>query len=599
MEIISQALLKGGEFLIRRASSPIFTPEDFDEEQRMIYDMAHQFIEKEIWPLLDRIDAQEPGLMQSLLDKAGELGLLGAALPEAYGGMGKDFITATLINEALGAGHSFAVAMAAHTGIGTLPILYFGTPEQKQKYLPGLATGTIKGAYALTEPGAGSDALSGKTTARRIADGSQFILNGQKIWITNSGFADIFTVFAKVEGATDKHQGFSAFIVERNTPGLSFGEEEHKMGIKGSSTRQLFFQDCAIPASQLLGEIGKGHVIAFNILNIGRQKLCAAAVGAAKKAIELSVQYANNREQFRRPIASFGAIQYKLAEQAVRLYAAESALYRTTQLIDSLEKESLTQGVSHEKALLQAAEEYAVECAILKVAGSEMLDYVVDEAVQIYGGNGFSEEYPVSRAYRDSRINRIFEGTNEINRLLILDMLIKRAMQGRLALLQAAKAAQDELLATPSLNPSTGNPSISLDALQQQIEQWKKLSLLIAGAAVQKLMQQLEDEQEILMCLSDMIMDIYLAESALLRALKSQQQHPDSLHPLLAQVFIADANYRIQQQAHEALLAFAEGDELRILQSAIRRFTKPIPLNTKQARRQIAAALREANTYCF
>ncbi|MBX6380994.1 MAG: acyl-CoA dehydrogenase family protein [Thermoflavifilum aggregans] len=599
METIAPATLKGGEFLIR-PSDTIFTPEDFDEEQRMIYDMAHQFIEKEIWPLLDRIDQQEPGLMQSLLDKAGELGLLGAALPETYGGMGKDFITATLINEAVGAGHSFAVAMAAHTGIGTLPILYFGTPEQKQKYLPGLATGAIKGAYALTEPGAGSDALSGKTTARRSADGSQFILNGQKIWITNSGFADIFTVFAKVEGATDKHQGFSAFIVERNTPGLSFGEEEHKMGIKGSSTRQLFFQDCAIPADHLLGEIGKGHVIAFNILNIGRQKLCAAAVGAAKRAIELSVQYANNREQFRKPIASFGAIQYKLAEQAVRLFACESALYRTTQLIDALEKESLAQGTPHEKALLQAAEEYAVECAILKVCGSEMLDYVVDEALQIHGGNGFSEEYPVSRAYRDSRINRIFEGTNEINRLLILDMLIRRAMQGRLPLLQAAKAAQDELLASPAtLTGTMSADNLNLQALHQQIAQWKKLALLIAGAAVQKFMQQLEDEQEILMALSDIIMDIYLAESSVLRAEKISQQRPDSLYPLLAQVFVADATYRIQQQANEALMAFAEGDELRILQSAIRRFCKVLPFNTKQARRRIAAALREANTYCF
>ncbi|PJJ74940.1 hypothetical protein BXY57_0506 [Thermoflavifilum aggregans] len=599
METIAPATLKGGEFLIR-PSDTIFTPEDFDEEQRMIYDMAHQFIEKEIWPLLDRIDQHEPGLMQSLLDKAGELGLLGAALPETYGGMGKDFITATLINEAVGAGHSFAVAMAAHTGIGTLPILYFGTPEQKQKYLPGLATGAIKGAYALTEPGAGSDALSGKTTARRSADGSQFILNGQKIWITNSGFADIFTVFAKVEGATDKHQGFSAFIVERNTPGLSFGEEEHKMGIKGSSTRQLFFQDCAIPADHLLGEIGKGHVIAFNILNIGRQKLCAAAVGAAKRAIELSVQYANNREQFRKPIASFGAIQYKLAEQAVRLFACESALYRTTQLIDALEKESLAQGTPHEKALLQAAEEYAVECAILKVCGSEMLDYVVDEAVQIHGGNGFSEEYPVSRAYRDSRINRIFEGTNEINRLLILDMLIRRAMQGRLPLLQAAKAAQDELLASPAtLTGTMSADNLNLQALHQQIAQWKKLALLIAGAAVQKFMQQLEDEQEILMALSDIIMDIYLAESSVLRAEKISQQRPDSLYPLLAQVFVADATYRIQQQANEALMAFAEGDELRILQSAIRRFCKVLPFNTKQARRRIAAALREANTYCF
>lgn len=585
--------IQGGGFLIQ-ASTPqqTFTPEDFNDEHRMIADMCNEFLDKEVLPHLVAIDQQQEGLMPSLLDKAGALGLLGAAFPEEYGGLGKDFVTATLVNECLGGGHSFAVAMAAHNGIGSLPILYFGTDEQKQKYIPKLATGEMKGAYALTEPGSGSDALGAKTTATLTPDGTGYAINGQKIWITNAGFADVFTVFAKLDG--DK---FSAFIVERNTPGLSFGEEEHKMGIRGSSTRQLFFENCIVPKGNLLGEIGKGHIIAFNILNIGRLKLCAAAMGGAKQALKTTIAYAKTREQFKTPIANFGAIKHKLAEMAVRIFAADTALYRTAQWIDDKEKE-LHAGGKNDNALLGAAEEYAIECAMLKVLGSEALDFVVDEGVQIHGGNGFSDEYNISRSYRDSRINRIFEGTNEINRLLTLDMYLKRAMKGRINILGPATAVQKELMSIPDFGSGEDAP---FAAEQKVIANFKKAILMCAGAAVQKLMMQLEQEQEILMNLADMLIDTFQAEGMLLRSMKMHSAgNPSSELALDAtHIFIADAADRISHAGKTAINSFATGDEQRMMLMGLKRFTKTESFNAKDARRRIAAKLLESGNYFF
>jgi alkylation response protein AidB-like acyl-CoA dehydrogenase len=585
----TKAAMTGGSFLIQPSGPEnIFTPEDFNEEQHMIIQMCDEFLDKEVLPHLVDIDLQKDNIMPQLLDKAGALGLLGAAFPEEYGGLGKDFVTATLVNECLGGGHSFAVAMAAHNGIGSLPILYFGTAEQKAKYIPKLATGEMKGAYALTEPNSGSDALAARTTATPSADGQTYALNGQKIWITNSGFADVFTVFAKVDG--DK---FSAFIVERNTPGLSFGEEEHKMGIKGSSTRQVFFENCVVPAGNLLGEIGKGHIIAFNILNIGRLKLCAAAMGGAKRALAITVAYAKTREQFRTPIANFGAIQHKLAEMAIRIFASDTALYRTAGWIDHKEQEM--QAAGKEDALLGAAEEYAIECAMLKVLGSEALDYVVDEGVQIHGGNGYSDEYNISRAYRDSRINRIFEGTNEINRLLILDMYLKRAMKGRIDLMKPAMAVQQELMSIPDF----GEDDAPFAAELKAIANFKKAILMCAGAAAQQLMMQLEHEQELLMYLADMAIDTFQAECVVLRAMKmTQTGHTDAaIATDMARTFLYDAADRINHAGKAAVNAFAEGDTQRMMLLGVKRFTKVGNFNTKEARRRIAKRVTEAGKY--
>lgn len=589
------APLKGGEFLIR-ASSPedVFIAEDFSEEQQMIKEMCEAFIDTEITPILDRIDKLEPGLMASLLEKAGEQGLLGAAFPAKYGGLDKDFITATLINEGLGGGHSFSVAMAAHTGIGCLPLLFFGTEEQKDKYMPRLATGGMKASYALSEPNSGSDALSARTTARLTGDGKFYELNGQKCWITNAGFADLFTVFAKIDG-----EQFTAFLLEKNTPGMTLGEEEDKMGIKGSSTRQIFFENCRVPAENVLGEIGKGHKIAFNILNIGRLKLCAAALGAAKKAATTSIQYATAREQFGQPVSNFGAIKYKIAEQAIRIYSCESALYRTARLIGGWEKNLLEEGRPYQEAAMGSAEEYAVECAILKVAGSEMLDYVVDEGVQIHGGNGFINEYNISRAYRDSRINRIFEGTNEINRLLTVDMLVKRGLKGRLDLLSAAMNVQKELAAIPDFAEAEEGDFIRETKL---VEHFKKAILMTAGAAVQKLAAGLQQEQEIIMNLADMLIDLYLAESTLLRVMKLAKEggEGEAALPLdMLHVFLADAADRMAKNGKEAIAGFADGDERRMMLIGLRRFTKTDAFNSKEARRRIAAKLVEENKYCF
>jgi len=591
--------LKGGEWLIKQSEAgATFIPEDFNEEQRMVKEMCTSFLDAEVLPHLDRIDKLEDGLMASLVTKAGEQGLLGASIPEEMGGLGKDFITSTLVNEGLGGGFSFSVAVAAHTGIGTLPILYFGTPEQKQKYVTQLASGVWKGAYGLTEPNSGSDALSAKTTATLSADGSHYLLNGQKCWITNGGFADVYTVFAKVTGDhPEGKSGFTAFIVERGFEGFSQGPEEHKMGIKGSSTVQLYFQDCKVPAENVLGEVGKGHIIAFNILNIGRLKLCAAALGAARKAISISIEYAKTREQFKQPISNFGAIKEKIARMAIEAWVAESALYRTSKWIDDKEHEMLSAGRPFNEALLSAAEEYAIECAMLKVHGSEMLDMVVDEGVQIHGGNGFSDEYLISKAYRDSRINRIYEGTNEINRLLTVDMVLKRAMKGKLDLMGPAMAVQKELMSIPDFGGEEDQP---FAAEHKMVQQFKKAILMVAGAAVQKLMMQIEHEQEILMNIADMAILTFNAESALLRAEKlvaSKGEAACAYELNIMKTYLYDAADQINKAGKDAINAFADGDEQRMMLLGLKRFTKSNPFNSKQAKRSIAEHLLDLGKF--
>lgn len=601
-EVKQTASLKGGEWLVKESSAyETFTPENFVEEQWMIRDMCVQFLDKEIYPILDRIDTLEPGLMKSLVSKAGEQGLLATSFPEEYGGLGKDFVTSAIVNEYLGAGYSFSVAIAAHTGIGTLPILYFGTPEQKQKYIPKLINGEWAGAYGLTEPNSGSDALSAKTSAKLSADGKHYILNGQKCWITNGGFADIYTVFAKVIGDNlpAGKAGFTGFIIERGTEGFTQGPEEHKMGIKGSSTVQLYFQDCKVPVENLLGEIGKGHRIAFNILNIGRLKLAAAALGGSKSATTESVNYAITREQFKQPIANFGAIKHKLAEMAIKIFVGESALYRTANWIDKKEQELLAAGKPFNESLLGAAEEFAIECAMLKVFGSEVLDYVVDEGVQIHGGNGFSAEYNISRAYRDSRINRIYEGTNEINRLLILDMTLKRAMQGRLDLMGPAMAVQKELMSIPEF----GAEEESLFAKERKlIANLKKAILMTSGAAVQKLMTKIEGEQEALMNIADMAIETFNAESVLLRVMKMADQKGESAcgHYIdIMRTYLYDAADQVNKSGKDAINAFADGDEQRMILMGLKRFTKAEPFNSKDARRRIADKMITEKKYCF
>jgi alkylation response protein AidB-like acyl-CoA dehydrogenase len=591
----TKTVLKGGEWLVKE-SSPFetFIPEEFVEEQLMIKDMCNQFLDAEIYPNLDRIDALETGLMKSLVGKAGEQGLLATSFPEQYGGLGKDFVTSTIINEYLGAGHSFSVAIAAHTGIGTLPILYFGTPAQKEKYIPKLITGEWAGAYGLTEPNSGSDALGAKTTAKLSDDGKYYILNGQKCWITNGGFAQVYTVFAKIDG--DK---FSAFIIERGTEGFTQGPEEHKMGIKGSSTVQLYFQDCKVPAENLLGEIGKGHKIAFNILNIGRLKLCAAALGGARRALTEVVEYARTREQFKQPISNFGAIKHKLAESAIKVFVGESALYRTAKWIDDKEHELLAAGKPENEALLGGAEEYAIECAMLKVYGSEVLDFVVDEGVQVHGGNGFSAEYNISRAYRDSRINRIYEGTNEINRLLTLDMTLKRAMGGRLDLMGPAMAVQKELMSIPDFGADDEAPFAKEKKLVANL---KKAILMTSGAAVQKLMMKIDTEQEVLMNIADMAIETFNAESVLLRVMKIVDQKGETASQLYSDImrtYLYDAADKVNKSGKDAVNAFADGDEQRMILMGLKRFTKTEPFNSKDARRRIADKMVAERKYCF
>lgn len=597
METTTKSALKGGEFLIKETHhADIFIPEEWNEEQLMIAQTCQDFLQAEVFPRLDEIDSMKnPELMPSLLEKAGELGILGISIPEEFGGFGKDFVTGMLTTEVCGAGHSFAVALAAHTGIGTLPILYYGNAEQKAKYVPKLATGEWKAAYCLTEPSSGSDANSGKSKAVLSPDGKHYILNGQKMWITNGGFADVYTVFAKI----DNDENLSAFIVERGWEGVTTNAEEKKMGIKGSSTVQVFFNNVKVPVENMLSDRQNGFKIALNILNIGRIKLAGAALGGAKAAITHSVKYANEREQFGRPIAKYGAIKHKLAEQAIRSYAVEAATFRCSQNIEDAIAQLEAGGMDHIKALLKGVEQYAAEAAILKVAGSEALDFAVDEAVQIYGGMGYSEESPVARAYRDSRINRIFEGTNEINRILTVDMLLKKAMKGELDLMGPAMKVAGELMEIPDFSEAD---TATLAAETAAVKNFKKALLMVAGSAVQKLATQMAKEQEILMNIADMAIQIYQAESVLLRAKKLIDLRGESeaaAQIAMARMFIYDAADRINKAGKDALNSFAEGDEHRMMLMGLKRFTKVEPVNGKELRRLIADKMIEKNEYCF
>ena len=591
--LIKSDVLKGGEFIIKESNSDdTFIPEDISEDQKMIRQMVRDFARE------SGNKAHQMEYQVELMNKAGELGLLSAHIPEEYGGMPMDTNTNTFISEELGTmGGGFATTIAAHTGIGMLPILYFGTEELKQKYLPRLASGEWKASYCLTEPGSGSDALAAKTRADLAPDGKHYVLNGQKMWITNAGFANLFIVFAQVDG--DK---FTGFIVEQGTSGLTLGAEEHKLGINGSSTRQVFFENVKVPVENLLGEIGKGHLIAFNALNIGRFKLGVMCMGGCKKAVDASVTYANERHQFGQAISSFGAIKHKLAEQAIRLFALESLCYRVSDLLQDKKEALMSKGAVYSDAQLKAAEEYAIECAIIKVYGSEVTDFVVDEMVQIHGGYGFSEESPAARAYRDARINRIYEGTNEINRMLMVSQLLKKAMKGQIDMVGPAWAVQKELASMPSFENLEGSYAEEKKALQD----FKKIILMTAGAAVKMQMDgqlDIKEEQEIVMNVADMMIEAFVAESLLLRveklnnvALKPQSQE---IYDAMLKVFFADATSRITKSATDALVSFAEGDLLKTFLMGVKRFTKYPPVNVKNARRLVADTLVAANNYCF
>jgi alkylation response protein AidB-like acyl-CoA dehydrogenase len=583
-------LIKGGSFLIEeRRPDEIFAPEDFTEEHRMIAETTREFVDNEVRPAIDELEQHNWQLARDLIKKAADLGIVGANIPEEYGGLGLDQTSGTLTAENTGRSASFATTLGAQVGIGTLPIIYFGTDAAKRKYLPGIAAGEIVTAYALTEAGSGSDALAAKASARLSDDGKEYILNGEKMWITNAGFADLFVVFAKVDG--DK---FSGFIVEKGQ-GLSTGEEEHKMGIKGSSTRALILQDVRTPVENLLGEVGKGAKIAFNILNIGRFKLGAFCTGGMKLMLHDAVRYANERQQFGKPISSFGAMKAKLAEMAIRTWVGEAMVYRTVGLI-----ESATSDLKDPQAKLRAIEEYAVECSIIKVALSEYANFVADEMVQIYGGYGYSADYPAERAYRDSRINRIFEGTNEINRMLIPGMLMKRAMTGELALLPAAQGLMEEIL-SPSMQSFDEDEGV-LAVEQKLARNAKKVGLMVLGTAAQKYMMTLADQQEILMGAADIIIDAYAMESAILRAQKlagARGEEAAARYLDMTRVFCNDAVERIDAHAKNTLAAMNEGDDLRALLAALRRFTKQTPVNTVAARQRIADVLIKANKYAY
>lgn len=583
------AAIPGGGFLIEDTKlEGVFIPEEFSEEQVAFGQTTEEFVEKEILPHVEDLEHKKEGLMPSLLRKAGELGLLGVAVPEAYGGMGLDKISSTLITEKVSTYGGFSTTYGGHNGIGTLPIVYFGTEAQKKKYLPKITSGEWISCYALSEADAGSDALAAKTTAKLTDDGKHYVLNGQKMWITNGGFADVFIVFAKVDG-----EKFSCFIVEKGTPGFTTGAEEQKMGIKGSSTVPLFFDNAKIPAENLLHEVGRGHIVAFNTLNQGRFTLAAGCLGGGKRAIAEATKYAKERKAFGKSICEFGLVSHKLAEMAIRTYVSESMIYRTAGLIDSA-----LSGVTDDMGqVMKALEEYAIESSINKVYCSEILDYIVDEFVQILGGYGYHEEYPAARAYRDSRINRIFEGTNEINRMLIVDMLFKRAMKGQISLLPAAKKVAEELMsATPSLSaPSTQ----TLAAEEALVGAAKKAFLFAAGVAAQKYMTKLGEEQEIVGALSDVVMDAFAAESSLLRAQKlhASGNSKAEMAVIMTQVFVRDALDRIEINVRTALAACEEGDMLRTQLAMLRRLLKREPVNSVALRRRVSDAVIEQGRY--
>lgn len=599
METLVKNPIKGGEFVIRSQSwEEIFTPEDFTEEQLMMANACTEFIEKEVAPQRHKFEEKDYDFTLQIMKKLGELGMLGISVPEEYGGLGMGFNTSMLVCDRIsGISGSLSTAYGAHTGIGTLPILLYGTEEQKKKYLPKLATGEWMGAYCLTEPGAGSDANSGKTKAVWNETDNTWSITGQKMWISNAGFADLFIVFARIED--DKY--ITGFIVERGTPGMSFGEEENKLGIRASSTRQVFFNDCKIPAENMLGERGGGFKIAMNALNVGRIKLAAAVMDSCRRVTTLAVKYANERVQFGVPISSFGAIQQKLADMATRTFASESATYRAGQDIEENIARLKASGMNPQEAKLKGVEEFAIECALLKVHGSETGSFVADEGLQIYGGMGYSADTPMEAAYRDIRIARIYEGTNEINRMLSVGMLLKKAMKGRLDLMTPAMKVASELMAIPSFDaPDYSQP---LTQEMEIIDNLKKAFLMVAGKAVEKFGMQVEDQQEILMNAADILIETYLAESTVLRALKTLHRKGEDAaryQILMAQLYTFLAVEKVQKAAREAIYSFTEGDEQRILLMGLKRFTKyQQPVNPKNIRRQIASKLIEEARYCF
>ncbi|MBO9130736.1 acyl-CoA dehydrogenase family protein [Bacillus sp. 165] len=584
--------VKGGSFLIEDISfEQVFTPEDYTNEHKLIAKTTEDFVVNEVLPELEYLEKHEFERSVRLLKEAGELGLLGADVPEEYGGIGLDKVSSALIAEKFSLAGGFAISHGAHVGIGSLPIVLFGNEEQKQKYLPALATGEKLAAYALTEPGSGSDALGAKTTARLNAEGTHYVLNGEKQWITNSAFADVFVVYAKVDG-----EHFTAFIVERDFQGVSTGPEEKKMGIKCSSTRTLILEDALVPKENVLGEIGKGHVIAFNILNIGRYKLGVGTVGSSKRAIEISVQYANQRQQFKQPISRFPLIQEKLANMATKTYAAESSIYRTVGLFENRMSTLTDEEVKNGKAVAESIAEYAIECSLNKVFGSEVLDYVVDEGVQIHGGYGFMAEYEVERMYRDSRINRIFEGTNEINRLIVPGTFLRKAMKGELPLLQKAQQIQEELMMLSPQEVGDG----PLEQEKYLVQNAKKIGLMIAGLAVQKYGKALDKEQEVLVNIADIVSNLYAMESVVLRtekAIKTAGLEKSKQKLLYTQVFCQEAFNEIEAHAKETLIAVESGDVLRMMLSALRKFTRHTPINVIAKKREIAVKLLEEEKY--